>query len=236
MKYLISTKTMSVITFALLLTLTFGIPVSAQDAVAHYSFDSSVEDKTGNFGEGETTGNRITKVEPADIQYSDGVSGQALELTGDYGVKLPDNLITDDSYTVSIWINPNEITQFTTTFFAGVANNNGHKWLSIVPSGPFNTTMVWAGDNPYYDGDTGTQIPVGEWTHLAFTVNGGEIKIYLDGSEEFSGSGFPNTFSDIEAEFALGVNHWDTPFNGLLDELQIFDEALSSRDIRSLAR
>ncbi|WP_340009533.1 LamG-like jellyroll fold domain-containing protein [Paenibacillus sp. FSL K6-0276] len=36
------------------------------------------------------------------------------------------------------------------------------------------------------------KIPENKWTHAAFTVNNGTVKVYLDGGEQFSGEGFSN--------------------------------------------
>jgi len=35
-------------------------------------------------------------------------------------------------------------------------------------------------------------------------------------------------------EFALGVNYWDTPYNGAVDELKIFNGAIDADAIKAL--
>ena len=70
-----------------------------------------------------------------------------------------------------------------------------------------------------FDANTGMQIPANEWTHVAFTVDEGNIHVYVNGMNKFSGAGFPNVFTSTNAAFALGVNYWDLPYKGLMDEL-----------------
>lgn len=54
---------------------------------------------------------------------------------------LPEGLISSDTYTVSYWINPEKITDFTPTFFGA---RNEKKWISFVPRGASENTMLWS--------------------------------------------------------------------------------------------
>ena len=48
-------------------------------------------------------------------------------------------------------------------------------------------------------------------------------------------TGFPDVFTPAPAtQFALGVNFWDMPYNGLVDELKIYDEAIGAENVRDL--
>ncbi len=80
------------------------------------------------------------------------------------------------------------------------------------------------------------KIPVNEWSHLAFTVQEGTIKVYVNGVEKFNRSGFPNVFTTTNGTFALGVNWWDTPFKGQLDELRVYESVLTSAQVAELAQ
>ena len=41
-------------------------------------------------------------------------------------------------------------------------------------------------------------------------------------------------FSTTAGNFTLGVNYWDIPFVGLVDELRIYSNAISSADVSAL--
>ncbi|SDZ47962.1 arabinan endo-1,5-alpha-L-arabinosidase [Evansella caseinilytica] len=220
-------------------TKSFSLTVPAQSEgrlAAHYSFDGTLEDSSGNAGAGTITGDRINN-EGGTISYADGVSGQAAVFDGASGVRLPDGLISGNTYTVSLWLHPDELTMFTTAFFGARTDVN---WISLVPrghDGVNNDTMLWSNSGAWYDAGTGVKVETGKWTHVAFTVDSGQLKIYIDGVERFSGTGFPNVFTSTNALFALGVNYWDPPFKGKIDEVMIFqDTVLSAEEITELAQ
>lgn len=205
--------------------------------IAYYSFDETLKEETGNFQDGEITADRITN-NGGKITFSEGIRGEAAVFDGSSGIRLADGLIRDDSYSVALWVKPDEITQFTTTFFAGVLkDDSSQSWLSFVPEGPVGSTMVWSGNDPWYDAPTDITISTDEWSHLAFIVDKGDIKVYLNGEELFSGRSFPDIFTaEDDTNFALGVNFWDPPFKGMMDDLRIYDTAISAEKIKELAK
>ena len=67
-------------------------------------------------------------------------------------------------------------------------------------------------------------------------VDNGHVKIYLNGELKFSNSGFPDLFSGAgNTGFALGVNFWDLPFNGLVDEVRLYDDAITANEVQQLS-
>ncbi|WP_100406026.1 LamG-like jellyroll fold domain-containing protein [Bacillus solitudinis] len=207
------------------------LPFKDAGLVAHYTFEGHLIDSTENFSEGTPTGDRIDNT-GGNITFAEGKHGHAAEFNGSSGVRLPNGLISSNTYSVSLWVNPDQVTPFTTTFFGARDSNN---WVSLLPNGPANgETMVWSGSSRWYDANTGLTITPGEWTHLAFTVDEGTIIVYVDGEEKFTGTDFPNIFTNTSSSFSLGVNWWDTPFKGLMDELHIYEGVLSSNDVANL--
>jgi len=195
--------------------------------VAHYSFDNHLEEADGKFADAVTVGNRINAA-GGQITFANGVNGDAAYFDGGSGLLLPAGLIDSRVYSVSMWLKPEEATQFATTFF-GAQNTNS--WISLVPRGPGAAdTMLWSGTD-WYDATTGMKIGTKVWTHVVFTVDYGTVKIYINGVERFSGSSFPNVFTSQNAVFALGVNYWDVPYKGLIDELKVYNRVLSEAEI-----
>ena len=206
---------------------------SLDGLVAHYSFDNNLTDSTGSALAGTVIGGKINESGGA-ITYASGVSGKAAAFDGSSGIRLPNGLITSNTYSVSLWVNPEQLTEFTTTFFGARDSSN---WVSLLPKGHGwvnNDTMVWSG-TAWYDAGAGMKINTGEWSHLAFTVNNGSIKVYVNGVQKFTGTGFPNLFTTTDSTFSLGVNWWDTPYKGLMDELRIYETALTAEQVASLA-
>ncbi|ULT56095.1 family 43 glycosylhydrolase [Neobacillus drentensis] len=209
------------------------LPYEEAGLAAQYSFENNLNEKTGTFGPGNMTGNRIDNTGGA-ISYANGKSGEAAVFNGASGIRLPNGLISSNKYSVSLWLKPEQLTMYTTTFFGAADPNN---WVSLVPNGPAGgNTMVWSGSGKWYDAPSGLTIKNGEWTHLAFTVDNGTIKVYVNGVEKFSGTNFSNIFTTNNASFSLGVNWWDPPFKGLMDELKIYNGALTPAQVAQLAQ
>ena len=202
--------------------------LGAPEPVAEFSFEEDLRDSTGNFTDGSPTGDRLDNTGGV-LSFSSGIAGSALVLDGSSGVRLPDNLITDASYTITLWLKPARHSQHASAFFGEASVDS---WISVVPHGPGDgNTMLWSGTN-WYDGDAGRQIPVDTWTHVAAVNNNGQLTLYLNGEEAFSGSGFPDVFtSSASSRFGLGVNYFDDPYQGLIDELRIYDVPASAEDI-----
>ena len=214
----------------------FEVTVKARalgGVVGTWSFENTLADNAGALAEPTVTGNRADNTGGAVSYVADGASGSALHLDGTSGVRLPDGLVQGDTYSVSMWLRPQALTQFTTAFFAASASN---QWISVVPRGWDGNTMLWSNVGAdYYDGQTGQLIPVGEWTHVAVTVDEGDVAFYLDGELAHAGTEFLDALTSPSATFALGVNYWDTPFQGDIDELTVSTAALTPQEIATLA-
>ena len=209
-------------------TKTFDINVVAIrpiPALALFTFEGNLEENNGNFEAGTATGDRINNT--GAVAYAEGWNGQAVSLNGTNGVLLPPGLISNYEYAVSFWIKPTALTAFTTAFFGAV---DTEQWVSFLPQGWDGNTMLWAREPDWFDGLTGELIPANEWSNLLFSVDNGDVAVYINGERKFTGTGFGDLFSNNIGTFALGVNYWDIPFNGLIDDLKIYNTVLNPED------
>ncbi|NLC65206.1 MAG: LamG domain-containing protein, partial [Erysipelothrix sp.] len=200
-----------------------------QEKTHIFKFEDNFVDDMDETLEGYVVGSLITEEDAGSISFVEGQDGQAAYFDGTSGIRLPDELITSENYSVALWVNPETVSAHSTTFFG---SQTAASWLSVVvESGEFTegNTVVWSGEN-WFDGDLGSQIPVDTWSHIAFTVNEGVMTAYLNGEQVFEGDEFPDIFVQEESIFALGVNYWDTPFNGMIDEVMVFDSRVLSAD------
>ncbi|MDQ8737086.1 LamG-like jellyroll fold domain-containing protein [Paenibacillus sp. LHD-38] len=207
----------------------------ADGLVAQYDFENNLNEAADRSDAGEVTGNRINNT-GGEIAYIEGLSGKgkAASLSGSTGVRLPDGLISTNEYSVSMWLNPTEAANLAPAFFGAQSEES---WISFLPRGhdfATNNTMLWSG-TAWFDASTGMKIKLGEWTHVAFTVQNGETKVYINGVQKYSGTGMTNVFNNKLSVFALGVNYWDTPYKGLIDEVRIYEMALNAEKIGWLA-
>ncbi|MET0695252.1 MAG: LamG domain-containing protein, partial [Propionibacteriaceae bacterium] len=154
---------------------------------------------------------------------------------GASGVRLPDGLISGSSYAVSLWLKPQQLTALSTTVFGAKDNNS---WVSLLPQGHDGVqgnTMVWSG-TAWFDGNTGTQIPAGEWSHVAVSNEDGHLVVWLNGAKVLDQTGFPDVFTTTTGTFSLGVNWWDTPYQGAMDDVAVYNTPLTDAQVAELAK
>ena len=83
--------------------------------------------------------------------------------------------------------------------------------------------------------------PLDTWTHVAMTFQAGSatgLRIYINGVEDANSPASASTCNDIDAS----VNAWTigltasgaTPFNGLIDEVRVYNRALTPAEIKRL--
>lgn len=209
--------------------------------LAYYDFEGDLSETLGNLEAGQSTGDRIWKVGEGSVSYTAGQEGQALVLDGTSGVRLPEALIENYEYTVSMWLNPQVLTGFSPAFFGAVNEQeaedgtfSSNNWISLVPQSWDGNTMLWSGSEAWLDGTAGEIIPADTWSHVAFSVNRGLVKVFINGVEKFSSGNLTDFFTERDSVFALGVNYWDVPFNGFVDELKVYEAALTGGEVTAL--
>jgi hypothetical protein len=89
-----------------------------------------------------------------------------------------------------------------------------------------------------------TDIPVGQWVHIAATwrSSDGEIKIYKNGRLDGSGTGGAGKTLKYQTNYTAKIGEWGEGhggnplyrFGGLIDEATIFNRALSQTEIRNV--
>ena len=118
------------------------------------------------------------------------------------------------------------------SFAAGIwihdqANKNPQEWVDFWQAGGtpelLNAEGAWAG-----------------WTNITYSVDAGVVTIYINGEKiEAVPAGLDastaviNTVTDATRLF-IGVNAWDAPLAGAMDNLYIYDRALTQDDVKEL--
>lgn len=219
--------------------------------IAHYEFEDNLSDSCGNFSDGVVIGSKIGETGGA-VTYTDGIVGKAVYLDGNSGIQLPDNLIHSYKYSIALWLKAEQLTNFTPVFFGCVKKDTPNEWLSIPPGGLAafeGRFQIWSNYNDgstWFDGLTNVKLETNKWYHIVVVVNEGELSVYINGQKQnldtrINGQTslqalFPDLFSNKDAIFTIGVNYWDTPFKGLIDDLRIYDGVLTDSDVSTLVK
>ena len=217
---------------------TFTTVAAGGGLVAAYGFNegrgSIVSDSSGNSNSGTTSGPTWS---------NPGKFGNALSFDG-----VNDYVTIANSSSLNI-----AGTNLTISFWVNIQNLGGKDdviiskpWFSSSMSAPYYQYGVEFDANgaktlDFYFGDTsGTEHgpfsmtpSLGSWTYVTFTYDGVAVKGYLDGVQKFS----TRTTQDIQARgnaLRLGIDAASgQPFAGKLDEVRIYNRALSQTEIQS---
>jgi hypothetical protein len=83
----------------------------------------------------------------------------------------------------------------------------------------------------------GAAVPAGQWTHIAGTYDGANVKVYVNGAAIAGSNATAGTIDSNANPVVIGKSVWNAvarPFDGAIDEVAIFDAALSEDDIQAL--
>lgn len=82
-------------------------------------------------------------------------------------------------------------------------------------------------------------LSTGTWTHVAVTHSGGTIKLFINGTEDSGSSGDIGSYTAMHNSTGTvrlgGYQNGSQYTNGKLDELAVWDEALTSSEITAMA-
>ncbi len=174
------------------------------------------------------------------VAWVSGKTGTALVLDGGYvGFGDPAKLRLTGAITVTAWVKPAANGPTTTQYFVGKTRNNGTRgWrLGTQDRGDLWMT-VSGGDAACGSQGTGALPLDGTWVHVAGVFRpGAAVEAYAAGSRvAIDSSGVPTSINDQGDEVRIGIRGDGTlPFVGAIDDIQIYDRALSATEIQQLA-
>jgi len=188
---------------------------------------AAVEDESGRGQDGTLQGN---------IQWVKGRVGGAIDLDGRSSyVLIPDESAFDltGEITIACWVN---IRSVTSDWMPFITKGNTSWRLS---TGPDRAASYHLGLNNQPDGARVTTAwpgVLGEWHHVTAAYGANTMQIYVDGklwaTEFYAGYITPNDSPVMIGGNAEAMDRW---FDGLIDEVRVYNRALSPDEIRKLA-
>jgi hypothetical protein len=197
--------------------------------VSWFPFDADASDVIGD--------NDGTLVGGSSI-VTDAERGQVLSLNGSDGhVVLPtdgDMTAGRSEVTLAMWIKPARWTGSDTIY----DEESDNWWQFTVTCGKWYTRDVLTGTMGSRDNDVSLPaVPVGEWHHLAFvySVSGHLKAVYYDGDPFASTSTSVDALTSPRSNIRVGRPSDGSYYSGKLDDVQLYDRALSPTEIAILA-
>ncbi|GAB4487939.1 MAG: hypothetical protein OHK0019_03590 [Saprospiraceae bacterium] len=202
----------------------------AQTPVANYTFSGSAKDQSSNANHATVNGATPT-------QDRFGWANNAFNFDGAQSfIQAPNLAALNSNYTtVAFWVKPTEIPAQGEVFLISLGGWQERFKVSL----PNHGKLVWTTNNSsgISDMDSGdaNKLEPGVWKHVVFVHDGTNDKIYMNGIEVAS-KAVSGTMNSTNKPLGIGYNPIDggNYFNGSIDEVQIYNSALSAGQIAAL--
>ncbi|VGO13841.1 hypothetical protein PDESU_02398 [Pontiella desulfatans] len=219
-------------------TKTVAITIVGRGLVAYWPMDEGsgavVGDASGHGFDGALSGGA----------WVDGRAAGALEFNGSTSsdaVVLPANVFgtVGSGITIAMWVKGDSAAQPRKDSVFYAEDSGGNRLLNIHL--PWSDSKVYwdAGDSGGYDRVSKTASAAdyeGQWNHWAFTkdANAGRMSIYLNGSLWLSDTGTVTRMGGVMAEARLGSGVGGNYYEGALDDVRVYNYALTEAEISAL--
>lgn len=202
--------------------------------IALYTLDYDASDESGNY---DGTPSNVTFGVDGQINWGASFNGSSSK------IDLP-NLGTgvsgSSARSVSAWIKLDDTPSGFETVYASGSGSNGSAFAFFVTSSKKIRLYYY---NRQYD--SSTVLNVGQWYHIVVTYNGGNIQgsvnsnIYINGNVETisdAGGTATGVASTTNSNYSIGYERASTNyyFDGEIDQVRIFNKALSQNEVDTL--
>ncbi len=208
--------------------------------IAYWSFDDPCDPGYDDSGNGH---NGILHGATSSEGICGSVCGNVLSFDGDDYVEVADNDIWAfglNDFSIELWANwdqpgggsigrPGDV-------FIGNDEGSGmqNKWFFALGGGVLNFHINGPATGPLFFPQVPFSPVPGRWYHLAVTREGHLFTIYVDGQP--AGSAIESrAIPNANAPLTIGMAENLGWMNGLLDEITVYDRALSASEIEELA-
>lgn len=208
-----------------------------ENLVKAFTFDDTVDEAVA-VTRVAGSGANPTVLANAEYSYVDGVKSKAVSLTGTYGLRLlEDASVLGDSYTISFWMNPSKLGgEYDPIFTAGTFTPQ--YWLNLTADG-----KLWSDNGAWVSADATNCYKTNEWQQVTAVIDGttaGTVantvvgRLYVNGELVSEGNVAKGIMTRSKAAVYLGVNGWDAYLQGAVDEILLFNKALTDGEVAGI--
>ena len=222
--------------------------VTTDGLVAYYPFNGNANDESGNENHGTPT---------AAVVLATGINGEAnsaymfggYDNPGHICVPNSESLQFTDCVTFSAYVKPTSWVSMDGWGYRAESNNaqcifakdHDRSGVAFYLAGGDDGINFWTGS--FYD--SWSQISttpiagdfLNKWTHVAFVYGGGYARLYVDGNLLDERESTPNFSTMNSRNLYIGKfsDYW-YPFNGVIDEVRIYNRALTKSEIKAISQ
>ena len=214
------------------------INTSEPGLIAWYKFDGNANDATPYANHGAAGGNPTY----LPVTHPNGTGNQAIKFDGMQDSVLMPNAVQliSDYTTISFWIRPDAVSVDAEAYIIDFGHWSQRCKISL----PQHMKIVWTtnsknavSDNFIHDMDSkdGNELIVGNWWYVTMVHDGTNDIIYLDG-QDVNNLPAAGTLNSTSYPLGMGSNPIDGGqyFNGALDEVKIYNKALTPGEVAKL--
>ena len=243
--------TAAVLTCAMLVT---GLPLTVRaqpeisgqsepEPIVYFDMEDVADGKLINKADGtEFVINGKTQEQTA----STGAYGQALKFDGTNYIDLGTIYQPENEYTMAGWIKQDSAgTEGQVVFGRGYSGNVDDQLAIMIKNETLYhmASLEQNGNNSNYQEISAAPVMAGKWNHVAVTRDANELKIYINGQIVEEKSDFVSGgFVEADKKMYIGMDcdgngnlYSMHAFQGAMDELRLYDTALTEEQIAELA-
>jgi hypothetical protein len=232
----------------LLLSIVFTVNAMAQNIpsyvpkdglVGYWPFNGNANDESGNGNNGTVNGALLTSDRNGKVNSAYNFNGA----TNSILLQAGSNIQGNNPRSISFWFKPTSSTPYTNIIYKGGSNGNGNDFSVMYRVDANNKYQLLL--RRYTDDVHTDSIPLtlNQWSNYSVVYDGSinsNLKIYINGIEhlgrDLPGTGQTFNTESVSAEFGhlkdqLNVDYYLT---GNLDDIAIYNRALSQQDITAL--
>ncbi len=198
--------------------------------VGWWDGDANSNDSSGSGNNGSLPG--------GGAGYAFGKVGQAFSFNASAGsgVLVPSSsaLNPTDAITLDAWVNPSSYPNFAPTVIRKDTNPEATQYSLLIGDGQITGVAHCKINNTTL---TGGLVPLNQWSHLACTYDSQtqNIRLYVNGVQVDSGEPSPGPIPTASGDLAIGMEGSNGGnFDGLIDEVEVFNRALTQTEIQSI--
>ena len=199
--------------------------IAPKDLIAAYGF----EEPSGTTA-GDASGSGHTGTIAGATRTTAGRFGRALTFDGvnDLVDVAHTSAFNSPAVTLEAWVRPTVVSWWRTALMKQRGSDMHYALYAVTGSGRPSWNVRPTGEF----GTIGTAtMQVNTWTHLATTYDGSVMRLYVNGTQVSSRS-VGESMPASDGPLTIGGNHvWDEWFQGQIDEVRVYNRALSASEI-----
>jgi hypothetical protein len=191
-----------------------------QGLVAYYPFNGNAKDESGNGNDGEVNGATLTVDRNGD-------SNSAYSFVRTH-IKMQNELLPQDASprSLSLWAKANPPADFLEVMVRWGRRFHNEAYGLYIRADQWNGSA--------YDADLSSGININtKWNYVVLTYDRGKLSIFLNGILCSETDRALNT-NGSNLVFGCEIDSFDNPYDGKLDDIRIYNRALSEAEVKAL--